>query len=484
LAGLERLEHAPESEDTLKRLRAVSHCLAETPLELSPTDGQLLGDALHACLRILEKHRGSPHGRIWPPLGVDTTRDRPGDRSRSLSWMLNRREIADERGRTPGVDRVEQDVHIGELVGGDTEELGPDPRREADADDHHPGRHGSPQRACLRTDHDHIAGDGPDQINPPVREHAQVELRRVPEFASPETLHDAGERSRWSVLAIDKTATARRHVQPTLTGGGSAIRKRVAFVQDTTNARREDRAGASEAWEVENESGIPHNFPHRISFQVLEYDGGPPPPALTGLKDTVFVPPGVTVRLAIRTPRIRRSGLPGTCSTATCWTTRTGGHDGLTVAGRGERVAATLGSASTFAAAERLRGSFVAGPSTTRRLPMPYIEGFVAAVPTANRDAYIKHATEGATYFKNLGATRVVECWGDDVPKGELTDFYRATQAKDGETVIFSWIEYPDKATRDAANKKMSADSETMNMEMPFDASRMFFGGFEQVVSE
>jgi NAD(P)-dependent dehydrogenase (short-subunit alcohol dehydrogenase family) len=68
--------------------------------------------------------------------------------------------------------------------------------------------------------------------------------------------------------------------------------------------------------------------------------------------------------------------------------------------------------------------------------------------------------------------------------KGEVTDFYRATQAKDGETVIFSWIEYPDKATRDAANEKMSADSETMNMEMPFAAKRMFFGGFEQVVSE
>ena len=115
---------------------------------------------------------------------------------------------------------------------------------------------------------------------------------------------------------------------------------------------------------------------------------------------------------------------------------------------------------------------------------MPYIEGFVAAVPSANRDSYIEHATQASTYFKSLGATRVVECWGDDVPKGEVTDFYRATQAKDDETVIFSWIEYPDKATRDAANEKMSADSAAMNMEMPFDAKRMFFGGFEQVVSE
>lgn len=114
---------------------------------------------------------------------------------------------------------------------------------------------------------------------------------------------------------------------------------------------------------------------------------------------------------------------------------------------------------------------------------MPYIEGFVAAVPTANREAYIEHAKRGAEYF-SLGATRVTECWGDDVPRGKVTDFFRATQAKDDETVIFSWIEYPDKATRDAANEKMSADSEAMEMKMPFDSSRMFWGGFQPVLDE
>ena len=113
---------------------------------------------------------------------------------------------------------------------------------------------------------------------------------------------------------------------------------------------------------------------------------------------------------------------------------------------------------------------------------MPYIEGFVAAVPTANKETYIEQAREGAEYFKKLGATRMVECWGDDVPKGEVTDFYKAVQAKDDETVIFSWVEYPDKATRDAANEKMGEDPEMQEMEMPFDGKRMFFGGFEQVV--
>jgi len=115
---------------------------------------------------------------------------------------------------------------------------------------------------------------------------------------------------------------------------------------------------------------------------------------------------------------------------------------------------------------------------------MPYIEGFIAAVPTANKDVYLKHAKESLAYFKKLGATRCVECWGNDVPKGVLTDFYKATQAKDDETPIFSWIEYPDKATRDAANKKMSEDPTMANMKMPFDGKRMFWGGFEQILNE
>lgn len=115
---------------------------------------------------------------------------------------------------------------------------------------------------------------------------------------------------------------------------------------------------------------------------------------------------------------------------------------------------------------------------------MPYIEGFVAAVPTARKEEYRKHAKEAVALFKSLGATRCVECWGDDVPKGVLTDFYKATQAKDDETPIFSWIEYPDKATRDAVNKTMSEDSSMANMEMPFDAKRMFWGGFEQIINE
>ena len=114
---------------------------------------------------------------------------------------------------------------------------------------------------------------------------------------------------------------------------------------------------------------------------------------------------------------------------------------------------------------------------------MPYIEGFVAAVPTANKEKYIEHAREAAAYFKDLGATRLVECWGDDVRKG-LGD--RLLQGRPGQRRRdrgLHWIEYPDRATRDAANEKMAADTD-IEMEMPFDGRRMFWGGFEPVVTE
>ena len=117
---------------------------------------------------------------------------------------------------------------------------------------------------------------------------------------------------------------------------------------------------------------------------------------------------------------------------------------------------------------------------------MAYIDGFVIAVPTANKQEFIDHANKGDSVFMEFGATRVLECWGDDVPAGKHTDFQRAVQAKDDETVVFSWIEWPDKATRDAGMEKMMKDPR-MNPEtnpMPFDGKRMIFGGFEMLMDE
>jgi uncharacterized protein YbaA (DUF1428 family) len=119
-----------------------------------------------------------------------------------------------------------------------------------------------------------------------------------------------------------------------------------------------------------------------------------------------------------------------------------------------------------------------------RRQHMSYIDGFVIAVPNANRDQFIGHAHAIDPIFLEFGATRVMECWGDDVPDGKLTDFRRAVQAKPDESVAFSWVEWPDKATRDAGMEKLMKDPRAQAAsDIPFDGKRMIFGGFVPVVS-
>lgn len=113
---------------------------------------------------------------------------------------------------------------------------------------------------------------------------------------------------------------------------------------------------------------------------------------------------------------------------------------------------------------------------------MAYMDGFVAAVPTANQQKYLDHANKGDSIFIEFGATRVVECWGDDVPDGTLTDFRKAVQAKDDETVVFAWIEWPDKATRDAGMQKMMDDPRMADNPMPFDGKRLIYGGFRPIL--
>jgi uncharacterized protein YbaA (DUF1428 family) len=113
---------------------------------------------------------------------------------------------------------------------------------------------------------------------------------------------------------------------------------------------------------------------------------------------------------------------------------------------------------------------------------MTYVDGYVCAVPTANKDSYLKHATTALPLFKEFGALTVVECWGDDVPDGKVTSLPMAVQKKADETVVFSWVTWPDKATRDDGWKKMMEDPRMKNMDMPFDGQRMIFGGFETIL--
>ena len=112
-----------------------------------------------------------------------------------------------------------------------------------------------------------------------------------------------------------------------------------------------------------------------------------------------------------------------------------------------------------------------------------YVDGWVVPVPTAKRDAYRELAARNAKFFREYGATRLVEAFADDVQHGKVTDYYRAVKAEDGESVVFALIEWPDKQTRDQAWEKIMKDERMQPQgEMPFDGKRMFWGGFEKIV--
>jgi uncharacterized protein YbaA (DUF1428 family) len=115
---------------------------------------------------------------------------------------------------------------------------------------------------------------------------------------------------------------------------------------------------------------------------------------------------------------------------------------------------------------------------------MTYVDGFVAAVPTANREKFKTHAEDAAKIFAEYGALKVVECWGEDVPDGTVTSFPMAVKRKDDETVVFSWIIWPSREIRKAAWEKVMADPRMRpdTNPMPFDGKRMIFGGFEPIV--
>lgn len=115
---------------------------------------------------------------------------------------------------------------------------------------------------------------------------------------------------------------------------------------------------------------------------------------------------------------------------------------------------------------------------------MTYIDGMIAAVPTANKETYREHSTMAAAVFKEHGALSLTECWGDDVPEGKLNSMHTAVMRKPDETVVFSWIVWPSKAVRDAGMQKVMGDPRMSpdTNPMPFDGKRMIFGGFEVIV--
>jgi uncharacterized protein YbaA (DUF1428 family) len=110
-----------------------------------------------------------------------------------------------------------------------------------------------------------------------------------------------------------------------------------------------------------------------------------------------------------------------------------------------------------------------------------YIDGFIASVPTAEKAAYVAYTNRIDALFVEYGATRVVDSWGDDVPHGNITDFYRAVAAPEGETVVFGYIEWPDKATRTTGWDRLMQDERMKDQQPPFDGKRMVFGAFEAI---
>lgn len=115
---------------------------------------------------------------------------------------------------------------------------------------------------------------------------------------------------------------------------------------------------------------------------------------------------------------------------------------------------------------------------------MRYVDGFVTAVLTKNKNIYIEYAKKAALIFKEYGALKIVECWGDDVPEGKITSFPMAVQCKPEETVVFSWITWPSRQARDDGWKKIMLDPRMQHdvTPMPFDGKRMIYGGFEIIL--
>ncbi|QEA39646.1 DUF1428 domain-containing protein [Pistricoccus aurantiacus] len=115
---------------------------------------------------------------------------------------------------------------------------------------------------------------------------------------------------------------------------------------------------------------------------------------------------------------------------------------------------------------------------------MTYVDGFVAAVPNENKEAFRQHADKAAEVFKEYGALHVIECWGDEVPDGEVTSFPMAVKLEPNETVVFSWVTWPSREVRNQGMDKVMADPRLQpeTNPMPFDGKRMIYGGFEILV--
>ena len=117
---------------------------------------------------------------------------------------------------------------------------------------------------------------------------------------------------------------------------------------------------------------------------------------------------------------------------------------------------------------------------------MSYVDGFIAAVPTKNKEKYIEHAKIAAIVFKEYGALTIVETWEDDVPEGEVTSFPLAVKKEKDESVVFSWVTWPSKEVRNTGWQAMMEDPrmDPAKNPMPFDGKRLIYGGFNMIIEQ
>ncbi len=116
-----------------------------------------------------------------------------------------------------------------------------------------------------------------------------------------------------------------------------------------------------------------------------------------------------------------------------------------------------------------------------------YVAVAALSVPEANKDAYIEAAEFMANWSMDHGAIEVMEAWELDVPTGKNTDYRKAVNAPEGEKIVTGWVIWPDKATFDKANAAMMAGEGFEGHpggDMPFDGSRLIFGGFEPLLTK
>jgi uncharacterized protein YbaA (DUF1428 family) len=117
---------------------------------------------------------------------------------------------------------------------------------------------------------------------------------------------------------------------------------------------------------------------------------------------------------------------------------------------------------------------------------MHYFDGFVVPVPRKKLDAYRRMAKTASKVWREHGALEYVECIADDVKPGKVTSFPQSVKLKPGETVVFAYVVYKSRAQRDRVMAKVMKDPRLANMmdpkKMPFDAKRMFWGGFKGLI--